>query len=351
MFRGCCFRYADIYSGDYNLIMAYVNNDYNDFSTGGEYEPVTESIPMSADTLLYGMKYAENPLEFEVEIVNPDSSIPFEQMSEIKEWLFGQDGWKKLYINDFYSGQYHLKCLLIPKEDITDVSGYRGIRCTVKNMSAYWYGEDETITYTKEDIIAIAENPKYLANKENHEYQGDNFLGISDAGNITIYPYFKTQNPVKVMPIIKFKINDNSDSKILEKFQIHNYITRDTGLFGQNQSDFTIKLTADDIGSEWEIDCKYGLVKRYKPQINNSSRAIASDEVGITVQSTTDDYDIVIPELNNNYDLLYVIKGENRIAFTVRDKAETTAESVTKDFLPLEYISFTYTPMYRIGGF
>ncbi len=144
------------------------------------------------------------------------------------------------------------------------------------------------------------------------------------------------------MPIIRLKINDNAESKILKKLQIHNYITNDTGTFGQNQSDFTIELNTNDIGSEWKIDCKYGLVKRYKNQLN---------ENGVIAQDSFNNYDVIMPKLNNNYDFLYTVKGKNRITITVRDMSNTTEESLEKDFLPLEYISFTYTPMYRIGGF
>lgn len=152
MFRGCYFEYAGRYSGDYNLITAYVENSYDKFDSGGSYEAVTDTIPHSAESLLYGLKYSEKPLEFSMEVINPDEAIPIEQMREIKSWLFGQDGWKKLVIKDEDLSKYHLMCLLIPEEDIVDATGYKGLRFTVKNLSPFWYGEPKTKTIASEDM-------------------------------------------------------------------------------------------------------------------------------------------------------------------------------------------------------
>lgn len=67
--------------------------------------------------MLYGLKHSENPLKFSIEIVNTDGAIPIEQMKKIKDWLFGQDGWKKfVLINE--RQDYYLRTLLIPDEDI-----------------------------------------------------------------------------------------------------------------------------------------------------------------------------------------------------------------------------------------
>lgn len=49
--------------------------------------------------------------------MNTDGAIPIEQMKKIKDWLFGQDGWKKfVLINE--RQDYYLRTLLIPDEDI-----------------------------------------------------------------------------------------------------------------------------------------------------------------------------------------------------------------------------------------
>lgn len=131
MYRDCYFTYNDIYSGDYNLILAFISDDSNEFASGGEYEPTTVALPHNAQQLLYNLNYAEHPLEFSVEIISPEDNIPAEVMIEIKNWLFGQDGWKRLCLQNETS-DYYLNALFIPDSDITDARGYRGLRCKVQ---------------------------------------------------------------------------------------------------------------------------------------------------------------------------------------------------------------------------
>ena len=86
MFRGCFFEYAGVYSGDYNLTMMYVENSYDKFVTGGAYEPITENLPNSAESLLYGLNYSEKPLEFSVEIINEDVVVRSRRLENIKTY-------------------------------------------------------------------------------------------------------------------------------------------------------------------------------------------------------------------------------------------------------------------------
>lgn len=233
MFKASYFKYADIYSGKYNLIMAYVSRN-QDFITGAEYEPMIDTLSSRAESLLYGIKYSEKPLEFEVDIVNPDEAIPMKQMMEIKDWLFGQDGWKKLYIKSPDYENMYLKCLLLPENDIRDSSGYRGVRCKVKNISGFWYGKDEVITYTKSDFDALT----------------DNGTDIPEDGKVIVRPEIKTQCKEKVYPIIQFNVDDyNSETSYI--INIHNTKT-------DYESDFTMKLIASQRNKVGEVDCLYG---------------------------------------------------------------------------------------------
>lgn len=145
MFRDCYFEYAGISSQPYGLIMCYVGNSNEDFDSGGKFELKTDTLPRSHETLLYGKDYSAEPLNFDVEIVSHDDYIPLEQMTEIKNWLFGQDGWKTLKLADERQN-YHLKCIFQPGEDIVDGLGYRGVRCTLVNVSPFWYGDEREIT-------------------------------------------------------------------------------------------------------------------------------------------------------------------------------------------------------------
>ena len=145
MFRGCYFKFAGKSSELYNLILIYKDNENDNFNSGGEFNLRTDSVIGAHSQLLYGKDYSETPLEFVVEIVTPEGNIPMERMISIKNWLYGQDGWRDLTIIDD-TQKYHLKCVLIPMEDITDVHGYRGVRCTIHNASPFWYGNTKEIT-------------------------------------------------------------------------------------------------------------------------------------------------------------------------------------------------------------
>ena len=135
------FEYAGKSSSIYNLVSCEINKDYQNIISGAEYEPTVDTLPHSANQLLLGLDYSDKPLEFDLEIINPDENIPYTQVEEIKDWLFGQNGWKKFVIINERQ-DYYLRALLIPSEDIMDVNGYRGFRCKVRNDSGFWYRDE-----------------------------------------------------------------------------------------------------------------------------------------------------------------------------------------------------------------
>ena len=152
MFRECFFEYAGQSSQPYNLMLCYVSNTTTDFDSGGKFDLKTDTLPRSHETLLYGKDYSAQPLSFDVEFVNIDDNIPLQQMTEIKNWLFGQDGWKTFRLLDDRQ-DYRLKCIFEPGEDIVDGGGYKGLRCTLKNVSPFWYGEDKTIVLDRKSVV------------------------------------------------------------------------------------------------------------------------------------------------------------------------------------------------------
>lgn len=149
LFRECYFEYAGVSSQSYNLMLAYASNSNEDFDSGGKFDTKTDTLPRSHETLLYGKDYSAQPLSFDVEIINPDAHIPFEQFIEIKNWLFEQDGWKTFRCLDDRQ-DYLLKCIFEPGEDIVDGDGYTGLRCTLKNVSPFWYGREYEYTKTSD---------------------------------------------------------------------------------------------------------------------------------------------------------------------------------------------------------
>lgn len=146
MFRECFFEYAGQSSQPYNLVLSYVSNSNTDFDSGGGFDLKTDTLPRSHETLLYGKDYSAKPLEFDVEFMNLHGYIPLEQMLEIKNWLFGQNGWKTFRCLDDRQ-DYRLKCVFEPGEDIVDGTGYRGLRCKLRNVSPFWYGEECVIEH------------------------------------------------------------------------------------------------------------------------------------------------------------------------------------------------------------
>lgn len=294
MFKASYFKYADIYSGKYNLIMAYVSRN-QDFITGAEYEPMIDTLSSRAESLLYGIKYSEKPLEFEVDIVNPDEDIPMKQMMEIKDWLFGQDGWKKLYIKSPDYENMYLKCLFLPENDIRDSSGYRGVRCKVKNISGFWYGKDEVITYTKEQINALTNNGASLV----------------DNKYVILHPEIKTQCKEKVFPILKF-MAVTADFNNYSKFTMNVHNNK-----SDYESDFIMDVSLANQGKEFEVDCEWAMC-----EMNGDYYELTS--------------------LNTDYDFFYLEKGINDVAVNLKPNGVYAVPS---------YLSFIYTPKLRVGGF
>lgn len=294
LFRDCCFEYAGKYSGDFNLVMEFIENNYDKFDSGGKYDIISDALPMSKETLLYGLKYSEKPLEFSVEIINPDENIPFNQMLKIKDWLFGQDGWKELRLESEEYHGYYLKCLLMPDEDITDATGYRGVRCTIKNMSGFWYGDNINISFNSEKL---------------KELTGENGELLDENGYLNTSITIESNSSVieKILPTISFKTDELNG-------MIRLSITNLT-----NKSSVYIDIDETCLHKRCEVNMQY----LYTIINNETSTNIIS--------------------FNTNLDIFYLSKGRNELEINMLDTED--------NFVPFTSICFSYTPTYRIGGF
>lgn len=298
IFRDCFFEFAGKYSGEYNLIMSYVDNAPDTFDSGGKYEPKTESLPAIAESLLYSVDYSEQQLEFTIEITNIDEAIPFKQMTEIKEWLFAQRGWRKLRIESSDYKDYYLLCMLIPEEDIADGLGYRGIRCTLKNISGFWYRDEETKVYTQSDM------------------EGN----IQANGNFVIPIEVKTDSVLPIYPIIECKLAD-SDTSTDVPFWVKN-ITNGTML--------SMQLSGESISSMYNnklsIDSQYPFF--YRGNKTNFEMSYAPAAPG----------DI-------SAGLLRMENGNNEIQVACHTAGNNT------DYKYYSYFQIRYVTKVRIGGF
>ena len=295
MFTTCYFNYAGVYSGRYDLIMAYVDRNEN-FVSGGAYEPILNNLSDTVESLLYGLKYSENPIEFEVDIVKPEGNIPMKQMREIKEWLFGQDGWKELKLKSPDYENAYLKCLLIPEYDIRDYKGYRGIRCKVQNISGFWYGKEEVLELHQSDL---------------EEHIGSN-------GNYRFELNVKSDVDKEIYPIIQCKM---VTSDLTEKIPF--YLKNIT-----NNSMLTMNMEGDDLTNMASYLCTIDTKYPYFT-VGDSSNSIMNFKPRIN-------------DLKNG--IFYLDKGTNTIDLACHIYSSNVTYRYYEPFI------IKYTPRLRIGG-
>lgn len=307
MFRECYFEYAGVSSQPYNLVLCYVGSAPDSFDSGGKFDLQTDTLPRHYDTFLYGKVYSSQPLNFEVEILNIYDHIPVKQMVQLKNWLFEQDGWKTLKVED-ERGDYYLKCILEPGEDIADGTGYKGFRCTVHNASAFWYGEPVSLEYTNAQLMdgaVISTNPHISSYK---------LLTISTPADCADVNYF---------PIIELGLDGSgdyvrqrlSDVRILntDSQSQHSLLCFDTNyLFFAPGGGLR---PAEDTWDTLEINTRY---------LSIYSSHIAQGYLSPVFES-------------NGYPALRFSKGDNELRIS--------------DPQLIDSLKITYIPVYRLGAF
>lgn len=322
MFRDCYFEYAGISSQPYGLIMAYIENLNDNFDSGGKFELKTDTLPRSYETLLYGKDYSTEPLSFDVEIVNQEDYIPLEQMTEIKNWLFGQDGWKTLRLADDRQN-FHLKCIFQPGEDIVDGIGYRGVRCTLINISPFWYGDEQVISLSQNQIApnATAFNGGYWSSFE---------IDIPKNECVT----------ADILPTMTININKTDSS--LSEVQEFYLSTVDAVSVADAISKHTIQVSGNDV-DVWDKDevtnITFGIGYVGTKGDSNSYDSVEVSTKYLTMNSERYPDAIIYPEINTSNPLpsFRLKQGKNycRIRYGWNYSS----------------IEIRYTPIYRLGAF
>lgn len=331
LFRGCYFEYAGKSSDIYDLQLFYYDRQENMFNSGGEYEIKTEVLPKVPEQLLYGINYSEKPLEFDIEILSEDRAIPFEQVIEIKNWLFGQDGWKTFRTLDERQ-DYHLKCMLIPEEDIVDALGYRGFKCKLRNISPFWYGSERTITIG-EDIL---HNPDIV--------QGsiDGYKWVPLEIDIS---HDNASNSHSISPTISVESilrNATSDTSTIFDLGATNYLTKEDFLSSANNktpsvegyvhnNNFSLWEEEDlSSGISFNLITLAGSVVARSYFINTRYASVAHSSVGLK-----DEMQAIGCKAGKR---LFRLKAGKNICY-LRNPEN------------IKSIQFTYTPTYRLGAF
>lgn len=328
MFRGCYFEYAEQLSNEYNLRLYYYDRTVNTFNSGGEYELITEALPNVVEQQLYGLKYSDKPLEFDIEIMNPDDAIPFNQVIEIKNWLFGQDGWKKFKTIDERQ-DYHLKCVLIPQEDIVDGLGIRGFKCKLRNISAFWYGEPVTIKF---DYAFLND----LSRRQTKEYiVGSPEMGISywTPFEIEIQSDDEAFDVCDILPEITVAVNSNTgESTEDESFElgVSNYssVSKMVNTYAQKQITGANGVSPNYFGSDISSAISFYDKIEYPHKWDISTRYLTIDRGAFSM-----DTDVLSVGARG----FRLKKGKNVCYVTI-------PEAITE-------LIFSYTPLYRIGAF
>ena len=379
------FEYAGKSSSIYNLVSCEIEKDYKNIVSGAEYEPTVDTLPHSANQLLLGLDYSDKPLEFNLEIINPDGNIPFSQVEEIKDWLFGQNGWQKfVLINE--RQDYYLRALLIPSEDIMDVNGYRGFRCKVRNDSGFWYRDEDIIIpldYSQTSgysTIKKAIDLKYVPDRmeinprikfstyaslikktTTIEATTDGQLSIEDSDGKPLASTIKVASDSAYQNTISgsydteteiFTATTQSDISVGTTYYVEYYAQPDTNTSGYWKSECDFSLTfintlndsvmafdGDDSQFSVDIDCKYGtysLLQGGVEAINNLK------------------YPPFIDSSTKYSNLFYLSRGRNEFKIYMKlwtDHGTYYANNITNGVIVDNKITISFTSLHRIGGF
>ena len=378
------FEYAGKNSSIYNLVSCEINKDYQNIISGAEYEPTVDTIPHSASQLLLGLNYADKPLEFDLEIINPDENIPYTQVEEIKDWLFGQDGWKKfVLINE--RQDYYLRALLIPSEDIMDVNGYRGFRCKVRNDSGFWYKDEDVVvplTYSYTNVYSDIKKTidlDYVPAK----------MEINPKIKFSTYaPSIKKTVDIVASENDKLTITDEGSVHSVSVIMDHgSYQDTIAGTFSQSTkiftatnaneilSGYTYNVTYwvkqdNDSGYYWIENCNYDLTL-----INTLNDSVMSfngiqDQFSVVVDckygtytmtqnGTETTYNLKYPPFinsNTKYsNLFYLSRGKNQFKINMKlwgdNNSFSYAHNMASAAITGNKIIISFTSLHRIGGF
>ena len=173
-FSGKHFEFAGVSSSDplgdgsVSLIFAHIDTEMNKQPFGyPEYSSVYSD--RAGRRGLTGANRSESCLEFEQEIVSEKGGIPLSKLRQIEQWLFGREGFAKLYIAEaeedaedvqYISGakkRLYLNCMLTEPEILTYAEGKVGWKVKVICDAPWAWQDDVSYAYSKTSQQATAD--------------------------------------------------------------------------------------------------------------------------------------------------------------------------------------------------
>ena len=160
------FVYNDVYSSQYNLIIANVETSRETRLSGGKngnfvFNKATKTRYLIDDD------YADSPMSFEIDIVTCDGrAIELQTLKKIERWLFTNSTFKKLYVDIAddpfgetyelvygYQKRLYLNCRFLAPEKLEYNNGVVGFRCTLETDSTMLWQDEVSASFDFSEAI------------------------------------------------------------------------------------------------------------------------------------------------------------------------------------------------------
>jgi phage-related protein len=154
-FWGRNFIFDSIPSETYSMIISSTDGGDGTSNGSGNVELNTQEIFRRPLPYFYGVQ--QTPvLEFPVSITTTEMELSAEDAALTQKWLFGQQTYKKLQIQQEDMATSYFNCFLVDPQIIRAGNIIRGFTCTVKCDAPFAWGFEKTISY---DYTSFNNNP------------------------------------------------------------------------------------------------------------------------------------------------------------------------------------------------
>lgn len=266
-FYGCHFEYAGELSRKYGLIIANIETDRNTKIAG---KSKSVSIFNKRNNVKYdlGNTYDDAPLTFDMEVISEDL-IEGEWRRKIQKWLFNQNGYKRLYVDQAESltgetfelvngvpKRFYLNCKFVNPEIIEGNGGIVGYKFSVECDSRMAWQEPMTLGFTYTGGENQTKVIEIVLDTDCNDYTYPKFTvttgevgGQIEVANITDNPDRKTIF-ASIPPETKFILNGIYN--YVSDGYYENFIDRNFPRFLDGTNQLSIKGDIASLEIEWQ---------------------------------------------------------------------------------------------------